>query len=149
MVRIIVAAVFGVVLWLSYNGPAIADGQTLKGVVKEEQLRANMSSASVLQYSLGELFAQLRTNPSREIGIGVIPGRVDHFAIMRFGIPVLVEEYDSQGDVNRYGILAAVEGELVFEMVQGEQTLQEMIITQHHLAIQNRYYKKWLADKEK
>lgn len=149
MDRIIVAAVFGVVLWLSYNSPAIADGQTLKGVVKEEQLRANMSSASVLQHSLGELFAQLRTNPSREIGIGVIPGRVDHFAIMRFGIPVLVEENESEGDVKRYGILAPVEGELVFVMVQGQQTLQEMIITQYQLSIQNRYYKKWLADQEK
>ena len=128
-----------------FTVPAIADDVPVKGIDKEEQLRINMSSALMIETSHGSPFAAVRVNPPAEAGLGMMPGRVDHFQIMQTGQPVFTIEPNINGDPERIGMLIDEDGELRFLMMQGEQNFVEYVRTEEQLRVQNEYYKEWLA----
>lgn len=128
--------------------PAVADDVSVKGIDKEEQLRINMSSAIKLETSHGSPFAAVRLNPPADAGLGMIPGRVDHFQIMQTGQPVFTIEPNINGEPERIGMLIDEDGELRFLMMQGEQNFIEYVRTLEQLRVQNEYYQEWLGQQK-
>lgn len=130
------------------NFHVVASESLVIGTDKEEQLRINMSSASVIEGSLGSPAAAVRLNPPARAGFGMIPGRVDHFQIMLTDQPVFIVERSLDGNAKRIGMLTEEDESLRFVMMQGEQNFVEYIITEEQVRVQNEYYKEWLAKKK-
>lgn len=137
----------GAILIASNFHVVVADS-LVKSSNKEEQLKINMSSASVIEASLGSPAAAVRVNPPARAGFGMIPGMVDHFQIMQTGQPVLIMERGIDGNVKRMGMLTEEGGSLRFVMMQGEQNFVEYIRTEEQVRVQNEYYKAWLAKRK-
>lgn len=142
---------YGTVALSIWSGQANAKENRAGVIDKEEQLKINLSTAMKIETDRfnndEELAATVRKNPSFSDGVGIIPGKGDHFHIMQFGTPVFVTEWPAPGRPTRLGMLIENDGELEFLMMEGEQNFIEFLITSHQLDIQNAYYKDWLANK--
>lgn len=142
---------YGAVALSVWSGQANAKDDRATVIDKEEQLKINLSTAMKIETdgfnNDEELAAAVRRNPSFSDGVGLIPGKGDHFHIMQFGTPVFVTEWPAPGRLTRLGMLIDNDGELEFLMMEGEQNFIEYLITSHQLDVQNAYYKDWLAKK--